>query len=35
MLNNRIRRIVSADRHFDQIDGIERMDPMAFARMGG
>jgi predicted nucleic acid-binding protein len=35
MLSNRIRRIVSADRHFDQIDGIERMDPMAFARMGG
>lgn len=30
MRNNQIRRIVSADQHFDDLDGIERVDPTAF-----
>jgi predicted nucleic acid-binding protein len=29
MRNNQIRRIVSADRHFDDLEGIERLDPTA------
>lgn len=28
MLNNRLREIISADRHFDQIPGIRRVDPV-------
>lgn len=35
MLNNGIRTIISADRHFDPIDGIERIDPMTYARIAG
>ena len=27
MHNNDIRSIISADRHFDEVDGIERIDP--------
>ena len=30
MLNNGLRQIVSVDRHFDLIEGIERVDPVSF-----
>lgn len=30
MLNNGIKNIITADRHFDKIKGIQRIDPMDF-----
>jgi len=32
MLNNGITEIISADRHFDDIEGITRLDPKEFAQ---
>ena len=31
MLNNNIKKIITADRHFDRIKGIERIDPLKFS----
>lgn len=31
MQNNNITRILTADKHFDQITGIQRLDPLTFA----
>jgi predicted nucleic acid-binding protein len=30
MLNNSITEIISADRHFDDIEGVTRLDPREF-----
>jgi len=32
MLNNGITEIISADRHFDNIEGITRLDPREFVQ---
>ena len=32
MLNNGLRRILSTDRHFDDVEGIVRIDPATLAR---
>ncbi|MEA3459526.1 MAG: type II toxin-antitoxin system VapC family toxin [Chloroflexota bacterium] len=32
MLNNGIAEIISADRHFDDIEGVTRLDPKEFVR---
>lgn len=32
MFNNGLRRIISTDRHFDDIEGIVRLDPAKLAR---
>jgi len=33
MVNNGVRRIISADRHFDTVDEVQRFDPALWARL--
>jgi len=33
MLTNGISEIISVDRHFDQLEGITRVDPLAFVAL--
>src|SRR2546430_11442621 len=35
MQNNGVTEIISADRHFDQVDGIVRLDPLELFRRPG